>query len=162
MYNSVYLLPEVSVPVSMKEVGGYIEKQVAYLSGEDFLLISFTKNRSGHSVILGLLKKGIAHLVFPRGPWGRLQCHHHPPRVLGFQWHPGGSFSQSLLVPHSHPSVCAASFLPASLSLSALHQTLVFWAQLDPHCSSADCQMSPWCPLGPNLSRALKSYSHTY
>lgn len=25
---------EVTVPVSMKEVGGYIEKQVAYLSGE--------------------------------------------------------------------------------------------------------------------------------
>lgn len=28
------LLAEVTVPVSMKEVGGYIEKQVAYLSGE--------------------------------------------------------------------------------------------------------------------------------
>lgn len=28
------LYPEVSIPVSMKEVAGYIEKQVAYLSGE--------------------------------------------------------------------------------------------------------------------------------
>lgn len=28
------LSTEVTVPVSMKEVGGYIEKQVAYLSGE--------------------------------------------------------------------------------------------------------------------------------
>lgn len=28
---------EVTVPVSMKEVGGYIEKQVAYLSGEALL-----------------------------------------------------------------------------------------------------------------------------
>lgn len=30
----VPLFTEVTVPVSMKEVGGYIEKQVAYLSGE--------------------------------------------------------------------------------------------------------------------------------
>lgn len=30
----VPLFVEVTVPVSMKEVGGYIEKQVAYLSGE--------------------------------------------------------------------------------------------------------------------------------
>lgn len=28
---------EVTVPVSMKEVGGYIEKQVAYLSGDTLL-----------------------------------------------------------------------------------------------------------------------------
>ncbi|KAM3866729.1 proto-oncogene DBL [Diretmus argenteus] len=34
------ILQQVTVPVSMKEVGGYIEKQVAYLSGE---VISFTK-----------------------------------------------------------------------------------------------------------------------
>jgi len=30
----VCVLPEVTVPVSLKEVGGYIEKQVAYLTGE--------------------------------------------------------------------------------------------------------------------------------
>lgn len=34
------LFIEVTVPVSMKEVGGYIEKQVAYLSGEARLMIS--------------------------------------------------------------------------------------------------------------------------
>lgn len=37
MLNFVFIVPlfiEVTVPVSMKEVGGYIEKQVAYLSGE--------------------------------------------------------------------------------------------------------------------------------
>lgn len=35
-FKCAYLFPEVTVPVSMKEVGGYIEKQVAYLSGETF------------------------------------------------------------------------------------------------------------------------------
>lgn len=37
MHLSVYFMyhvVEVTVPVSLKEVGGYIEKQVAYLSGE--------------------------------------------------------------------------------------------------------------------------------
>lgn len=40
-----------------------------------------------------------------RGPWGRFQCHHHPPRMLCFQRHSRGSFGQSLYIPDSHPSV---------------------------------------------------------
>lgn len=35
-YISEHLPAEVTVPVSMKEVGGYIQKQVAFLSGESW------------------------------------------------------------------------------------------------------------------------------
>lgn len=33
--HSLPVFPEVTVPMSMKEVGGFIEKQVAYLSGKN-------------------------------------------------------------------------------------------------------------------------------
>ena len=122
------LLAEVTVPLSLKEVGGYIEKQVAYLSGEASL--------TQHPLSAGLVLIWLSDLLFeflvakvklwnltdcpfyiPRGPRGRLQCHHHAPRMLSFQWHSRGSFSQSLYVPHAHPSVRPALSIPVRLSL---------------------------------------------
>lgn len=111
---------EVTTPLSMKEVGGYIEKQVAYLSGESSETYWMTSLALAYVCVFNC----ILNLSFSRRPWGRFQCHCHPPRVLGFQWHSRGSFVQSVYVPHPHPSVWHLALIPVSIfsSVSALHQ----------------------------------------
>lgn len=94
------LSPEVTVPVSLKEVGGYIEKQVAYLSGEAWL-----HDLSIHHPFASFFQTSTVVFLLSRGPRGRVQRHHHPPRMLRFQRHSRGSFGQSLFIPDSHPSV---------------------------------------------------------
>lgn len=147
----------------MKEVGGYIEKQVAYLSGET----SFSYYHSvKSSICFSLFDRNLSHpinnlllsAVFPlRGSWGGLQCHHHPPRMLSFQWHSRGSFSQSIHIPNSHPSVRPLLSIPVwlnSVSFSAVHQnpSTCIQSTTDLNCSSAQCQMSSTCPPCPNLT----------
>lgn len=111
---------EVTVPVSMKEVGGYIEKQVAYLSGETAVII-FGHTLSVHVSMSGVscTCKRLVLFIVSRGSWGRLQRHSHTPRMLSFQWHTWGSFSQSLYIPHSHSSVCFLHSTGVSLFCSA-------------------------------------------
>lgn len=68
MLNFVFIVPlfiEVTVPVSMKEVRGYIEKQVAYLSGEA-PLNDFSINHT----FAAFKKKVHAWFIFPY-PGGR-------------------------------------------------------------------------------------------
>lgn len=83
----------------------------------------------------------------PRRSWGGLQCHHHAPRMLGFQRHPRGSPSQSVHIPYSHPSVGPSSVsscaLPPVLQCSK-SPALVFWAQL----ASTTPLLCVKCPSG--------------
>lgn len=59
-------------------MGGYIEKQVAYLSGETVLFNLPVDSVSSTSVQVPLFDSHSMPLV-PRGPWERLQRYHHPP-----------------------------------------------------------------------------------
>ena len=153
------LLAEVTVPLSLKEVGGYIEKQVAYLSGEG----SFTEH-----LIWPLL---FGFLVAKVKLWNLTDC----PFIFFL---PGGRgedssviitlpecsafsdipeealakvFTYLTLIPRC---VLLCLFLSGSLSLSLFCSApksppLVFWAQLASSALRSLCQMSSSRPLRP-------------